>query len=94
MKTIHSLSLMAMVMMAAASGTAHAQHVVGGMGEEVRIGAFSGPAHGNGNRGLSDSRAFNAAKRDKGRTRSTERHDARPGTVRAPASSMPGRHLP
>lgn len=94
MKTIHSLSLMAMAMIAAASGTAHAQHVVGGMGEEVRIGAFSEPAHGGRTRGLSDGRAFNAAKRDKGRTRSSERHDARPGTVRAPASSLPGRHLP
>lgn len=94
MKSIHSLSLMAMALMAAASGAAHAQHVVGGMGEEVRIGAFSDQAHGNRNRGLSDSRAFNAAKRDKGRTRSTERHDARPGSVRAPASSLPGRHLP
>ncbi|ODV44345.1 hypothetical protein AWV79_08975 [Cupriavidus sp. UYMMa02A] len=43
MKRMQSLFLMVMAMLAA-EGTAHAQRVVGGMGEEVRIGVFPSQA--------------------------------------------------
>ncbi|WP_354685083.1 hypothetical protein [Cupriavidus necator] len=93
MNKILSLSTLAMAMLAAA-GTAHAQHVVGGMGEEVRIGAFTDQAHGSRNRGPHDSRGFSTAKRAKAPARAADRQDARRTGVRAPAAALPGRHLP
>ena len=40
MNKIYSFALMAIAALAATSGAAQAQHVVGGMGEEVRLGAL------------------------------------------------------
>jgi len=95
MKKIRSFPLMALAMLAAASGAAHGQHVVGGMGEEIRVGAFASPAHhGEGNRNMADGRRFNTAKSGKGPARSANHDVARPMSVRGPAPSLPGRHLP
>jgi hypothetical protein len=92
MKKIRALSLAAMAMTAVAWGTAHGQHVVGGMGEQVRLGAFAN--YDSRNKVLDDRRGFSATKRDKARARSADRHDVRPGSLRAPAGGLPGRHLP
>jgi hypothetical protein len=95
MKKIYAFPLMAMAMLTAASGAAHAQHVAGGMGEEVRIGAFAGATlRGDSNRGVPNGRAFNAAKPAKGPARSANHQVARPLSVRGAAPTLPGRNLP
>ncbi|WP_427307236.1 hypothetical protein [Cupriavidus sp. H39] len=76
----------------ATAGTAHAQHIVGGMGEAVRIGAFSEPGQASRNRGFAaDSRA---AKAGQERTRAAASQQPRRGDARASAGLLPGRHLP
>ncbi|MGO4158289.1 hypothetical protein [Cupriavidus sp. YAF13] len=95
MNKIYSFALMAIAMLAATSGAAQAQHVVGGMGEEVRIGAFGGRADNYlSGRGLPDSRGPNAAGRDRNRTRANDRHAVRATGARGKAPSLPGRNLP
>jgi len=89
MKQILSFPLMAMAVLATASGAAQGQQVAGGMGEEVRIGAFATPPrHGDAYRGLRDSRPM-TAKPGKEAARSP-----RPLGARGPAPTLPGRHLP
>lgn len=88
MKQILSFPLMAMAVLATASGPAQAQQVAGGMGEEVRIGAFATVPRGNGYRGMRDSRTM-TAKPGKEAARSP-----RPLGARGPAPTLPGRHLP
>ncbi|QYY33181.1 MULTISPECIES: hypothetical protein [Cupriavidus] len=91
MKKIQTLTLMAMAVLATA-GTAHAQRAVGGMGEEIRIGAFSEPGHASRNRGFTaDSRDGKAVQ---GRTPTTVGQQPRRAGARAPAVPLPGRHLP
>ncbi|GAB7548262.1 hypothetical protein CS8_079550 [Cupriavidus sp. 8B] len=95
MNKIFSFPLMAIAMLAATSGAAQAQHVVGGMGEEVRIGAFGGRADNYmGGRGLPDSHGLNAAGRDRVRTRAIDRHGAPATSARGKVPTLPGRHLP
>ncbi|KWR88043.1 hypothetical protein [Cupriavidus sp. IDO] len=88
MKQILSFSLMAMAVLATASGAAQGQQVAGGMGEEVRIGAFATAPRGKGYPGLRDSRTM-AARPGKETARSP-----RPLGARGPAPTLPGRHLP
>ncbi|NUA30112.1 hypothetical protein [Cupriavidus basilensis] len=95
MNKIYSFALMAIATLAATSGAAQAQHVVGGMGEEVRLGAFGGRADSHlGGRGLPDSHGPNAAGRDRNRTRAIDRYAVRATGARAKAPSLPGRNLP
>ena len=95
MNQIYSFALMVIAMLAATSGAAQAQHVVGGMGEEVRIGAFDSRADNYlGGRGLPDSHGPNAASRDRNRTRAIDRRAVRATGARAKAPSLPGRNLP
>ncbi|UIF84881.1 hypothetical protein [Cupriavidus sp. UYPR2.512] len=92
MKKIHAYPLMAMAMLTTASGAALAQHVVGGMGEEVRIGTFAGPTHGtDSNRGIPTARRFNTAKPGR---QAADPRSARPISTRGAAPTLPGKHLP
>ncbi|KAF7957127.1 hypothetical protein AWV80_37875 [Cupriavidus sp. UYMU48A] len=78
--------------MLATEGTAHAQRVVGGMGEEVRIGVFSESGDASRNRGFAaDTRATKAGQE---RTHTAVGHQPRRAGPRAPAVLLPGRHLP
>ncbi|MGX6568847.1 hypothetical protein [Cupriavidus necator] len=91
MKKIHAYPLMAIAMLTA-SGAAFAQHVVGGMGEEVRIGAFSGPTHRtDSSRGTPTGRTDNTAKPGR---QAADPRSARPVSTRGPAPTLPGKHLP
>ncbi|WP_316149960.1 hypothetical protein [Cupriavidus sp. BIC8F] len=91
MKKIHAYPLMAMAMLTTASGAVSAQHVVGGMGEEVRIGAFAGPTHRtDSNRGVPAGRRFNTAKPGQ----AADPRSARPVSARGAAPTLPGKHLP
>lgn len=95
MNKIYSFALMAIAMLVATSAAAQAQHVVGGMGEEVRLGAFGGRADNYlGGRSLPDSHGLNAAGRDRHRTRATDRHAVRANGARGRTPSLPGRNLP
>lgn len=95
MKKIHAYPLMAMAMLAAASGFAHAQHVVGGMGEEVRIGAFAGPTYRSDlHHGVPTGRKFNTAKPGNTARQVADPRGARPASARGPAPMLPGKHLP
>ncbi|RWA54136.1 hypothetical protein AU476_11665 [Cupriavidus sp. UYMSc13B] len=92
MKKIHAYPLIAMAMLTTVSGAAFAQHVVGGMGEEVRIGAFGGPTHDTDiKRGIPIGRRFNAAKPGR---QAADPRSARPISARGPAPTLPGKHLP
>ncbi|MBP0620743.1 hypothetical protein [Cupriavidus consociatus] len=87
-----ALSLVAAALLAAASG-AHAQHVTGGMGEPVRIGAFSAPAERiDGDRRLAAPRGSRQARTGMTRRQGAAGQAARPNG--APAARLPGRHLP
>jgi len=83
----------AWLLAAASSGTALAQHVVGGMGEPVRMGAFDG-------RGLIDSPAAQTSQAPgKGhvRARTTRTQAAAPAatpSTHGKVPALPGRHLP
>ncbi|RDK07513.1 hypothetical protein [Cupriavidus lacunae] len=92
MKILHPIPLMAMAMLTAVSGAALAQHVVGGMGEEVRIGAFSGPTHRI--NGRAEGLRLDSSKPDKGPRQSANQHAARPTGGHGPVPTLPGRHLP
>lgn len=84
---------MAWLLVAASPGVVLAQHVVGGMGEPVRMGAFDG-------RGLLDNPAAQAglvSGKGKGKARHARATDARhvPGTSTGGAApTLPGRRLP
>ncbi|AQV94410.1 hypothetical protein BJN34_10980 [Cupriavidus necator] len=95
MKYLHPISLMAMAMLTAASGAALAQHVVGGMGEEVRIGAFSSPTQGSHNNRIgSVGRRLDPSKPGKVLRQGANQHAAHPASARGPVPTLPGRHLP
>lgn len=94
MKILHPISLMAMTMLTAVSGAAHAQHVVGGMGEEVRIGSFSGPTQRISGREAGEGRRVESSKPGKDLRQSASQHGARPSGARGPVPTLPGRHLP
>lgn len=94
MKILHPISLMAMAMLTAISGAAHAQHVVGGMGEEVRIGTFSGPTQRINGRDTGEGRRVESSKPGKVLRHGTSQHAARPSGARGPVPTLPGRHLP
>ncbi|MFJ4290961.1 hypothetical protein ACIP1U_14400 [Cupriavidus sp. NPDC089707] len=93
MHRLPALPLVAAALLATASGIAHAQHVTGGMGEPVRIGAFSAPAERiDGDRRLAAPRASGQARAGMTRRQGSAGQAARPGG--APAAPLPGRHLP
>lgn len=93
MHRLPALPLVAAGLLAVASGIAHAQHVTGGMGEPVRIGAFSAPAERiDGERRLMAPRTTGQARAGVARRQGTAGQAARP--IGAPASRLPGRHLP
>ncbi|WP_416050984.1 hypothetical protein [Cupriavidus basilensis] len=95
MNKIYSFALMAIATLAATSGAAQAQHVVGGMGEEVRLGVFGGRADNYlGGRSLPDSHGLTAAGRDRNRTRAVNRQAVRASGPRGRTPSLPGRNLP
>ncbi|QOT80325.1 hypothetical protein [Cupriavidus basilensis] len=95
MNKIYSFALMAIAALAASSGAAQAQHVVGGMGEDVRLGAFGGRGDNDlGGRSLPDSQGLNAARRDRNRARAIDRHAVRASGARGRTPSLPGRNLP
>ncbi|MEM5429780.1 hypothetical protein [Cupriavidus oxalaticus] len=88
-----ALSLVTAALLAAASGIAQAQHVTGGMGEPVRIGAFSAPAERiDGDRRLAAPRGSGQARAGMARRQGSASQAARPNG--APAALPPGRHLP
>lgn len=90
MKTIPALFLMVSAGLAAA-GAAHAQRVAGGMGEEVRLGAFSEPGHASRNRDYAANiRTFKAGP---GRTPVISQQP-RHAVGRSPVVTLPGKHLP
>ena len=92
---ICSIPLVAIAMLAATPGAAQAQHVVGGMGEEVRIGAFGGQADNHlAGRVPPDKHGLNAAGRNEARTRAGDRQGVRAASTRAKVPLLPGRHLP
>jgi hypothetical protein len=82
---------MAWLLAATSSGAALAQHVVGGMGEPVRMGAFDA-------RGLIDNQTAGqtgvAHGKGKPRARTTDAHRAPAAGTRVGAPALPGRHLP
>ncbi|MBV8159215.1 MAG: hypothetical protein JO278_16260 [Dyella sp.] len=81
---------MALLLAAAGTGTALAQHVVGGMGEPVRMGAFDG-------RGQLDSQAVMTgpvSAKHKARARTTDARRGPAASTRGGAQALPGRHLP
>lgn len=95
MSRIRIYSLAAMAVLAAAPLAAQAQHVVGGMGEEVRIGAFGGRSDNLAdNRGPVHRNGLHAAGRDKGRARTDDRYQMRTGNAQGKATALPGKHLP
>ncbi|MBP0628180.1 MULTISPECIES: hypothetical protein [unclassified Cupriavidus] len=92
---MHRLPALPLVIAAllAASGTAHAQHVTGGMGEPVRIGAFSAPGERiDGERRMAAPHGSRQAKAGTARRQGSATQAARPNG--APAARLPGRHLP
>lgn len=93
---ICSIPLVAIAMLAATAGAARAQHVVGGMGEDVRIGAFGGRADDRlGGRVLPDKHGLDTTGRNGARTRAGDRQAAHAAGTRAKALSLPpGRNLP
>ncbi|BDB26655.1 hypothetical protein Tamer19_48370 [Cupriavidus sp. TA19] len=93
MHRLPALPLVAAALLAAASGIAHAQHVTGGMGEPVRIGAFSAPGERiDGERRLTAPRASGQARTGLARRQGTAGQAVRP--TGAPPARLPGRHLP
>lgn len=95
MNKICSIPLVAIAMLAATSGGAQAQQIVGGMGEEVRIGAFGGRVDRDlGGRGLPESHGLSAAGRKKAHTRTVDRSGVRAASTRGKVPLLPGRHLP
>jgi len=80
----------AWLLAAASSGTALAQHVAGGMGEPVRMGAFDG-------HGLIDGQAGQtgpAPGKGRARVRTTDTHAAPTTSTHGKVPALPGRHLP
>jgi hypothetical protein len=81
---------MAWLLAAAGSGTALAQHVVGGMGEPVRMGAFDG-------HGVVDSQAGQtgvAPGKGRARARTTDSRHPPAASTRGGVPALPGKHLP
>jgi len=96
MNRIRVFPLMAVALLAATPGVSQAQHVVGGMGEEVHIGAFSGGQLNSdvGGRALPANRNH-ATGPNKGLARPMGQHKVRAVSSRGTMPTLPpGRQLP
>jgi len=94
MNRIHQFSIIAAVVLVATSAAAHAQHVRGGMGEDITIGSGFGGYSGKLASGaaLLDGNGRHAADRDKGHARAQDRHTMHTTGPQAKAHSQRGRY--